>query len=94
MKTTEDIQLDAVKEILETLAIYHPEIPSSGVTRDTKFSDYGYNMSKVESDVSVIELVMWLEDKLDMEISDEDAIKISSVGDVFDLKVSRTTSDV
>mgnify|MGYP001316095189 CR=1 FL=1 len=34
--------------------------------------------------LDVVELVMELEDEFDMEISDEDAEKISTVGDVVD----------
>jgi acyl carrier protein len=39
--------------------------------------------------LDVVELVMELEDEFDMEISDEDAEKISTVGDVVEYITSR-----
>ncbi|MGM8214437.1 acyl carrier protein [Bacillaceae bacterium W0354] len=66
---------DKVKEII----VDRLEVDEAKVTREASFKD------DLEADsLDVVELVMELEDEFDLEISDEDAEKIVTVGDAVD----------
>ncbi|SFD81393.1 acyl carrier protein [Lentibacillus persicus] len=63
---------DKVKEII----VDKLEVEESQVTMEASFKD------DLEADsLDVVELVMELEDEFDMEIADEEAEKINTVGD-------------
>lgn len=63
---------DKVKEIV----VDRLDVDEEKVTLEASFKD------DLEADsLDVVELVMELEDEFDMEIADEDAEKISTVGD-------------
>ncbi|MFD2638242.1 acyl carrier protein [Piscibacillus salipiscarius] len=63
---------DKVKEII----VERLDVDEAKVTMEASFKD------DLEADsLDVVELVMELEDEFDMEISDEDAEKIQTVGD-------------
>ncbi|MFS0672403.1 acyl carrier protein [Ornithinibacillus sp. 179-J 7C1 HS] len=63
---------DRVKEII----VDKLDVEESKVTMEASFKD------DLEADsLDVVELVMELEDEFDMEIADEDAEKINTVGD-------------
>ncbi|MGP4080264.1 acyl carrier protein [Pseudalkalibacillus sp. R45] len=69
-----DIQDRITKIIVDRLGVDEEE-----VKRESSFKeDLGADS------LDVVELVMELEDEFDMEISDEDAEKIATVGDVVD----------
>ncbi|MET3682103.1 acyl carrier protein [Alkalibacillus flavidus] len=64
--------LDRVKNII----VERLDVDESKVTENASFKD------DLEADsLDVVELVMELEDEFDLEISDEDAEKINTVGD-------------
>ncbi|SET83811.1 acyl carrier protein [Salinibacillus kushneri] len=66
---------DRVKKVI----VNQLEVDESKVTMEASFSD------DLEADsLDVVELVMELEDEFDMEISDEEAEKIATVGDAVD----------
>lgn len=66
---------DRVKEII----IDRLDVEESKVTMEASFKD------DLDADsLDVVELVMELEDEFDMEIADEDAEKINTVGDAVD----------
>lgn len=72
---------DRVKRIIvERLGVDEAE-----VTLDASFKD-----DLGADSLDVVELVMELEDEFDMEISDEDAEKISTVGEVVEYIKSRS----
>ncbi|GEL75909.1 acyl carrier protein [Tenuibacillus multivorans] len=63
---------DRIKEII----VERLDVDEAKVTEEASFKD------DLEADsLDVVELVMELEDEFDMEISDEDAEKIQTVGD-------------
>ncbi|PKR78590.1 acyl carrier protein [Halalkalibacillus sediminis] len=63
---------DRVKKII----VERLDVDEAKVTNDASFKD------DLDADsLDVVELVMELEDEFDMEISDEDAEKIETVGD-------------
>lgn len=66
---------DRVKEII----IDRLDVEEAKVTMEASFKD------DLDADsLDVVELVMELEDEFDMEIADEDAEKINTVGDAVD----------
>ena len=66
---------DRVKEII----VENLDVEESKVTMEASFRD------DLEADsLDVVELVMELEDEFDMEIADEEAEKINTVGDAVD----------
>ncbi|SEP56303.1 acyl carrier protein [Piscibacillus halophilus] len=66
---------DRVKQII----VERLDVDEAKVTKEASFKD------DLEADsLDVVELVMELEDEFDMEISDEDAEKIQTVGDAVD----------
>ncbi|MGP4072621.1 acyl carrier protein [Piscibacillus sp. B03] len=66
---------DKVKDII----VERLDVDEAKVTKEASFKD------DLEADsLDVVELVMELEDEFDMEISDEDAEKIQTVGDAVD----------
>ncbi|MEI7027369.1 acyl carrier protein [Paenibacillus sp. y28] len=73
--------LDRVKKIV----IDRLGVEESEVTLEASFKD-----DLGADSLDVVELVMELEDEFDMEISDEDAEKITSVGEVVKYIESHT----
>ncbi|GAA0495385.1 acyl carrier protein [Salinibacillus aidingensis] len=68
-----------VFERVKKVIVDQLEVDEAKVTMEASFSD------DLEADsLDVVELVMELEDEFDMEISDEDAEKIATVGDAVD----------
>jgi acyl carrier protein len=68
---------DDILERVKKIIIDRLSVDESAITLEASFKeDLGADS------LDVVELVMELEDEFDMEISDEDAEKISSVGDV------------
>ncbi|RBW67522.1 acyl carrier protein [Bacillus taeanensis] len=67
--------LERVKKII----VDRLGVDESEVTPEASFKD-----DLGADSLDVVELVMELEDEFDMEISDEDAEKIGTVGDVID----------
>lgn len=66
---------ERVKEII----VDNLDVDESKVTMEASFRD------DLEADsLDVVELVMELEDEFDMEIADEEAEKINTVGDAVD----------
>lgn len=66
---------DRVKEII----VEQLDVEESQVTQEASFSD------DLDADsLDVVELVMEFEDEFDLEIEDEDAEKIATVGDAVD----------
>jgi acyl carrier protein len=73
--------LDRVKKIvIERLGVEEAEVTLEASFKDDLGAD----------SLDVVELVMELEDEFDLEISDEDAEKITSVGQVVDYIKSHT----
>jgi acyl carrier protein len=67
---------DKIKEIIVEQLGVEPDI----VTMEASFID------DLDADsLDIVELIMALEEEFDMEIPDEEAEKISTVGDVIDL---------
>lgn len=62
------------KIIVDRLGVEEPKVELEASFRDDLGAD----------SLDVVELVMELEDEFDMEISDDDAEKIATVGDVVD----------
>lgn len=73
--------LDRVKRII----IERLQVEESEVTPEASFKD-----DLGADSLDVVELVMELEDEFDLEISDEDAEKITTVGEVLDYIKSHT----
>ncbi|MCP8616554.1 acyl carrier protein [Salirhabdus salicampi] len=72
--------LDRVKKVI----VERLDVDEAKVTKEASFKD------DLEADsLDVVELVMELEDEFDLEISDEDAEKIQTVGDAVDYINSR-----
>lgn len=70
--------LTTVLERVSKVIVDRLGVDASEVTLDAKFrEDLGADS------LDVVELVMELEDEFDMEISDEEAEKISTVGDAI-----------
>ena len=65
-----------VFERVKKIIVERLEVDESQVTPEASFKD-----DLGADSLDVVELVMELEDEFDMEISDEDAEKISTVGD-------------
>lgn len=67
--------MDRIKKIVADRL----DVEEGKIKPETSFKD------DLEADsLDVVELVMELEDEFDLEISDEDAEKIATVGDVLD----------
>lgn len=63
-------------EIVKSITAEQLDCDESEITMDTSF------INDLEADsLSMVELMMALEEEFDVEISDEDAEKISTVGD-------------
>lgn len=70
---------DDVLERVQKIVAERLNVEEDKVTPEASFKE------DLEADsLDVVELVMELEDEFDMEISDEDAEKIVTVGDVID----------
>ncbi|WP_225065620.1 acyl carrier protein [Pseudalkalibacillus sp. A8] len=69
-----DIQERITKIIVDRLGVDEEEVKLESSFKEDLGAD----------SLDVVELVMELEDEFDMEISDEDAEKIATVGDVVD----------
>jgi len=70
---------DAIFDKVREIIVDRLEVDEEKVTREASFRD------DLEADsLDVVELVMELEDEFGLEISDEDAEKIVTVGDAVD----------
>ena len=74
-----------VFERVKRIVVDRLGVDESEVTLDASFKD-----DLGADSLDVVELVMELEDEFDMEISDEDAEKISTVGEVVEYIKSRS----
>jgi len=68
-----------VFERVKKIIVDRLDVDESKVTLEASFKD-----DLGADSLDIVELVMELEDEFDMEISDEDAEKISSVGEVVE----------
>jgi len=75
---------DAIFEKVKSVIVDRLGVDESEVTLDASFKD-----DLGADSLDLVELVMELEDEFDLEISDEDAEKISTVGDVVEYIKSR-----
>ncbi|TDQ42390.1 acyl carrier protein [Aureibacillus halotolerans] len=76
--SNEDILNRVTKIIVDRLGVDEAKIKTEASFKDDLGAD----------SLDVVELVMELEDEFDMEISDEDAEKIATVGDAVDYIVN------
>lgn len=68
--------VDEVFDRVKALIVDHLDVEEEKVTMEASFKD------DLEADsLDVVELIMELEDEFDMEIADEEAEKLSTVGD-------------
>ena len=68
--------MDEVFETIRDIAAEQLDVDKDEITLDTSFTD------DLEADsLDLVELIMALEEEFDIEISDEDAEKISTVSD-------------
>jgi acyl carrier protein len=81
VKRMSDIQDRIKKIIIDRLGVDESEVTLEASFKDDLGAD----------SLDVVELVMELEDEFDMEISDEDAEKITSVGEVVNYIQSKSS---
>lgn len=71
--------MDDVFERVKNIIVEQLDVDESKVTMEASFTD------DLEADsLDVVELVMELEDEFDMEIADEEAEQINTVGDAVE----------
>ncbi|MBM7598629.1 acyl carrier protein [Virgibacillus halotolerans] len=71
--------MDEIFDRVKALIVDHLDVEQEKVTMEASFKD------DLEADsLDVVELIMELEDEFDMEIADEEAEKLSTVGDAVD----------
>jgi len=74
-----------VEEKVKNIIIEQLNVDAEAVSKDASFiEDLGADS------LDIVELVMTMEEEFDMEIPDEDAEKIKSVGDVVNYVQTRT----
>lgn len=66
--------MDIFEKVVE-IVVDKLDIDAKEITPETTFEDLGADS------LDIVELVMALEEEFDLEISDDDADKISSIGD-------------
>jgi acyl carrier protein len=69
--------MSAVFETVKKIIVDRLDVDEASVTMEASFKD-----DLGADSLDIVELVMELEDEFDLEISDEDAEKITSVGEV------------
>ena len=67
-----------LEQRVTTLIANHLGVPTGDVTREASLLD------DLTDSLTVVELMMTMEEEFDMEIADEDAAKLNTVGDVID----------
>jgi acyl carrier protein len=71
--------VDEIFDRVKALIVDHLDVEEEKVTMEASFKD------DLEADsLDVVELIMELEDEFDMEIADEEAEKLTTVGDAVD----------
>lgn len=71
--------MDEIFDRVKALIVDHLDVDEEKVTLGASFKD------DLEADsLDVVELIMELEDEFDMEIADEEAEKLNTVGDAVD----------
>ncbi len=71
--------MDEIFDRVKALIVDHLDVEEEKVTMEASFKD------DLEADsLDVVELIMELEDEFDMEIADEEAEKLTTVGDAVD----------
>lgn len=73
-----------VEERVKNIIVEQLNVDSDSVTADASFVD-----DLGADSLDIVELVMTMEEEFDLEIPDEDAEKIKSVGDVIKYVTSR-----
>ncbi len=74
--------MDLEQRVIKLIAD-HLGVPASDVSREASLLD------DLTDSLTVVELMMTMEEEFDMEIADEDASKMSTVGDVVDYLAGR-----
>ncbi len=67
-----------LEQRVTNLIANHLGVPAGDVTREASLLD------DLTDSLTVVELMMTMEEEFDMEIADEDAAKLNTVGDVID----------
>ncbi|NCN27983.1 acyl carrier protein [bacterium] len=76
-----------VEEKVKNIIVEQLNVDVDAVTKDASFiEDLGADS------LDIVELVMTMEEEFDLEIPDEDAEKIKSVGDVVSYVTARTSA--
>ena len=74
-----------LEQRVTTLIANHLGVPESDVSRDASLLD------DLTDSLTVVELMMTMEEEFDMEIADDDAQKLNTVGDVIDYLQGRVS---
>lgn len=72
-----------LEQRVTTMIADHLGVPVGDVTREASL------LEDLTDSLTVVELMMTMEEEFDLEIADEDAAKINTVGDVIDFLHSR-----
>ncbi len=72
-----------LEQKVTALIASHLGIPEQEVTREASL------LEDLTDSLTVVELMMTVEEEFDLEIADDDAAKINTVGDVIDFLSSR-----
>ena len=74
-----------LEQRVTNLIASHLGVPASDISRDASLLD------DLTDSLTVVELMMTMEEEFDMEIADDDASKLNTVGDVIDYLKGRAS---
>ncbi|WP_336249773.1 acyl carrier protein [Stomatohabitans albus] len=72
-----------VEQVINNLLVEKFEIPAENITNDATFESLDLDS------LDIVELSMNIEDELEVHITEEEAAKLSTVGDVIELLNSK-----